>query len=47
MLGSAFVAWVKDIKVLNIPVDNIQMVFILSACGIIASALYSRKIKEK
>ena len=47
MLGSTFVALAKDIRILNIPVDNIQMVFILSAFGIIASALYSRKIKEK
>ena len=47
MLGSTFVALAKDIRILNIPVDNIQMVFIMSACGIIASALYSRKIKEK
>ena len=47
MLGSTFVTLAKDIRILNIPVDNIQMVFILSAFGIIASALYSRKIKEK
>ena len=47
MLGSTFVALAKDIRILNIPVDNIQMVFILSAFGIITSALYSRKIKEK
>ena len=47
MLGSTFVALAKDIRILNIPVDNIQMVFILSAFGIIASSLYSRKIKEK
>ena len=45
--GLTFVALAKDIRILNIPVDNIQMVFILSAFGIIASALYSRKIKEK
>lgn len=31
ILGSTFVALAKDIRILNIPVDNIQMVFILSA----------------
>lgn len=47
MLGSAFVAWAKKISILNIRMDTMQLVFIISAAGVIASALYSRNIKEK
>jgi len=47
MLGSAFVAWAENIRILNIRMDTMQLVFIISAAGVIASALYSRNIKEK
>lgn len=47
MLGSAFVAWEKKISILNIRMDTMQLVFIISVAGVIASALYSRNIKEK
>lgn len=47
MLGSAVVAGASAVTLGAIKFDNIQIVFILSALGIIASALYSRKIKEE
>lgn len=47
MLGSALVAGISGVKLGNKKIDNIQIVFILSALGIIASAWYSRRIKEE
>lgn len=47
MAGSALVAWTDGMKVLNTPVSNMQLVFVLSALITMVCAIYSCKIKEK
>lgn len=47
MAGSAIVAWADGMKVLNTPVSNMQLVFVLSALMTMVCAIYSCKIKEK
>lgn len=47
MLGSAIVADRREIKAASVMVSTIQIVFLLSAIGIITCAFYSKKLKEK
>lgn len=46
MLGSGFVAAFQEVTIGSITIHNIQVIFLISAFGILASAIYSKKFKE-